>query len=127
MRLAQCVLFDPERNHSVSYNDKCSGKDGNITTFQVLPLKQRCPTCVRKALAARIAERKNREEREKNAERRGERGEVVRYLRMEDDEEKGLTPLAIQRQFAGAETPAAEETPQLLMEVETEVGLGIYL
>ncbi|RAL67032.1 hypothetical protein DID88_007812 [Monilinia fructigena] len=97
-----------------------------MTTFQILPLRQRCPTCVRKALAERVAERKDREESEKNAERR-ERGErFVRCLRMEDDEEKGLAPIVNQRQLAGAETPAVEQTSELLMEMEAEDGLGIF-
>lgn len=101
--LIQCELFRDIKNHGIW--NRCSTAttgNGKEMTYGDLKLKQRCPTCVQKAIAARVVERKEREERERDAERRGERGEVLRQLRMEEDEEEDeeLTP-RVSQQFTG--------------------------
>ncbi|TGO84479.1 hypothetical protein BPOR_0500g00050 [Botrytis porri] len=103
----------------------------------MLRLKQRCPTCVTKAVAARVAERKAREERERQAERNGERGEVLRQLTMEEDEEEE-TPRVCQQQFADANfslhtcTPGKKlfwyvEPDELVADIEDELSYGTGL
>ncbi|TGO23655.1 hypothetical protein BPAE_0125g00080 [Botrytis paeoniae] len=101
LELERCGLFREIEDQSIETN-RCSearGRNGQKTEFKMLRLKQRCPACVKKAIAAKVAERKAREEKERQVERNGERGEVLRQLRMEEDEEEE-TPRVSQRQFA---------------------------
>ncbi|KAJ8063035.1 hypothetical protein OCU04_008279 [Sclerotinia nivalis] len=102
MKLIRCELFRDTENLPWD-NDRCSDEDGGNGERippQTLRLKQRCPTCVTKAVAARVAERKEREEKGRDAEGRGERGEVLRQLRLEEDEDEQLTPRVSQCHFA---------------------------
>ncbi|KAM0189252.1 hypothetical protein ACHAPC_003261 [Botrytis cinerea] len=112
--LERCGLFRDIENQTTDTN-RCSearGRNGQKTAFKMLRLRQRCPTCVAKAIAARVAERKVREEKEKEAERNGERGEVLRQLRMEEDEEEEEeTPRVSQHQFADANFLLQTSTP----------------
>ncbi|TEY86446.1 hypothetical protein BOTCAL_0008g00200 [Botryotinia calthae] len=110
--LERCGIFCDIENQTINTN-RCSearGRNGQKTAFKMLRLRQRCPTCVAKAIAAKVAERKAREEREREAERNGERGEVLRQLRMEEDEEEE-TPRVSQHQFADANFPLHSYTP----------------
>ncbi|KAF7925133.1 uncharacterized protein EAE98_007221 [Botrytis deweyae] len=103
LELERCGLFREIEDLPVDTN-RCSearGRNGQKTESKMLRLKQRCPACVTKAIATRVAERKAREEKERKAERNGERGEVLRQLRMEEDEEEE-TPRFSQHQFTDA-------------------------
>ncbi|KAI9650762.1 hypothetical protein NHQ30_000788 [Ciborinia camelliae] len=106
--------------------DRCSEKKaGQKISFKILRVRQRCPTCVTRAVTERVAERQEREEREKYAERRGERGEVLRCLRMEEDEDEGLLtprPSAVQR---AAEMPGSLDVDlaaEMRSRLKTEAG-----
>ncbi|KAF5870431.1 uncharacterized protein Bfra_009818 [Botrytis fragariae] len=112
LELERCGLFREIEDQSIDTN-RCSearGRNGQKTEFKMLRLKQRCPACVTRAIAAKVAERKAREEKERQAERNGERGEVLRQLRMEEDEEEE-TPRISQHQFADPNFPLHTCTP----------------
>ncbi|APA08709.1 predicted protein [Sclerotinia sclerotiorum 1980 UF-70] len=103
-QLVRCELFRDTENLPRD-NDRCSDEDGGNgkkISVQRLRLRQRCSSCVTKAVAARVVERKEREEGEGGAERRGERGEVLRQLRLEEDEEEDVTPRLSQYPFTSA-------------------------
>ncbi|KAF7950363.1 hypothetical protein EAE96_007650 [Botrytis aclada] len=112
LELERCGLFREIEDQSTDTNRCSEAKDrnGQKTEFKMLRLKQRCPACVTKAIAAKVAERKAREEKERQAERNGERGEVLRQLRMEEDEEEE-TPRASPHQFADASFPLHSYSP----------------